>query len=353
MPVLFCLQPVENSLRKSFFIPPAQVAEDPVFIPAAPWLAPLAGYSDLPFRLLCREYGAAVCETEMLSAKGLLYRSPGTGRLLRSVPQDQPLVVQLFGGDPESMGQALLILRRHGYRHFDCNMGCPVRKVMRQKAGSALMAEPALALAIGRAMLAAAKEHGPELPEIPAQVGFKLRLAPNAKGDAASLARALEDSGASWLCLHPRTAADGFGGHARWEEIARLVKAVAIPVIASGDLLEASDGIACLKETGAATVMYARGALRNPLIFSQHIGLIKGSPAQASDHAAILAIIRRHIELTRQTDEDRAAFRKIRSIIPRYARMLAGVHQLRQALCACENWKDMELALLKFWEEEK
>lgn len=346
-----CGTPLENPVKKSFSIPQAQSSAMPFFKPDAPWLAPLAGYSDLPFRLLCREHGAAVCETEMISAKGLLYGSSGTTRLLHSTPADTPLVAQLFGGEPESMGEALLTLRRHGYTAFDCNMGCPVRKVMRQKAGSALMADPGLAIAIAKAMLKAAAATGPGLPETtPAMVGFKLRLGPNAQCSALDLGRKLEDMGAGWLCLHPRTASDGFGGHARWQETARLVEAVRIPVIASGDLHEAADGIACLAQTGAATVMYARGALRNPLIFSQHKAIRAGGSPAAPDHAATLALIRRHIELTRQTDGTGQAFRKIRSIIPRYGRRLAGVSQLRQALSVCESWEALEEALIKFWE---
>lgn len=301
----------------------------------------------MPFRLLCREYGAAVRVTEMVSAKGLLYRSPGTGQLLQSASGDAPLVVQLFGGEAESMGQAVLILLRHGYRYFDCNMGCPVRKVMRQQAGAALMANIDLALEIGKAMLAAAKVEIDNIP--PAQVGFKLRLGPSRGDEALDLGKYLEDAGAGWLCLHPRTAAQGYGGEADWGEIARLAEAVNIPVIASGDLMDAEAGAACLAQTGAAAVMYARGALRDPSIFRQHRALLNGQAAEKPDHGQLLAIIRRHIELTRLYGGDGQAFRKIRSIIPRYARNLAGAHQLRQALSLCENWESLEEALMNFW----
>lgn len=110
------------------------------FGPDRPWLAPLAGYSDLPFRLLCREYGAAVCVTEMVSAKGLLYGSPGTADLLATLPEDQPLVVQLFGAQASFLQQAVEVLREAGFGWFDLNMGCSVPKVMRQGAGAAMLA---------------------------------------------------------------------------------------------------------------------------------------------------------------------------------------------------------------------
>ena len=132
-----------------------------------PWLAPLAGYSDLPFRLLCREYGAAVCVTEMVSAKGLVYQSPGTNDLLVSLPEDQPLVVQLFGAEADFLRRAVGLLREAGYGWFDLNMGCSVPKVLRQGAGAAMLGDLQNSLAVAEAML---KEAGP------GRVGFKLRL---------------------------------------------------------------------------------------------------------------------------------------------------------------------------------
>ena len=169
-----------------------------------PWLAPLAGYSDLPFRLLCREYGAAVCVTEMVSAKGLVYQSPGTNDLLVSLPEDQPLVVQLFGAEADFLRRAVALLREAGYGWFDLNMGCSVPKVLRQGAGAAMLGDLENSLAVAGAML---EEAGP------GRVGFKLRLGlDDARPVLPDLALRLEDLGAGWLTLHPRTARQGFGG---------------------------------------------------------------------------------------------------------------------------------------------
>ena len=137
------------------------------FGPDKPWLAPLAGYSDLPFRLLCREYGAAVCVTEMVSAKGLVYQSPGTNDLLASLPEDQPLVVQLFGAEADFLRRAVALLREAGYGWFDLNMGCSVPKVLRQGAGAAMLGDVENSLVVAKAML---EEAGT------GRVGFKLRL---------------------------------------------------------------------------------------------------------------------------------------------------------------------------------
>ncbi len=161
------------------------------FGPDRPWLAPLAGYSDLPFRLLCREYGAAVCVTEMVSAKGLVYHSPGTGELLASLPEDQPLVVQLFGAEADFLRRAVAMLREAGYGWFDLNMGCSVPKVLRQGAGAAMLGDMKNSLAVARAML---EEAGP------GRVGFKLRLGlDDARPVLPDLALRLEDLGAGWL----------------------------------------------------------------------------------------------------------------------------------------------------------
>lgn len=315
--------------------------------PDKPWLAPLAGYSDLAFRLLCREQGAAICETEMISAKGLCYNNTHTSRLLMTACDDEPLVVQLFGGEEESAAQAVRILRMAGFNVFDFNMGCPVRKVLRQNAGAALMADFRLAMRIVKAMLKAANETGNGLPQEPAIIGFKLRLPPQLE-QLADFAHGLEDLGASWLTLHPRFASQGYGGNADWQQIVRLVEYVSVPVVASGDLFSAQDGANCLRATGAAAVMYARGALYDPAIFRKHIALYDGDEPPQTDVHGLLAIILRHMELTRRYDEERHGFVKMRSILPRYARKQPGVGELRRKLCQCQSWQELETAVEEF-----
>jgi tRNA-dihydrouridine synthase B len=305
-----------------------------------PWLAPLAGYSDLPFRILCREYGAAVCVTEMVSAKGLVYSGAGTRDLLATAPEDQPLAVQLFGSEPEFLRQAVEILREAGYGWFDLNMGCAVRKVMRQGAGAALLDDPAKAIGVAKAMLGAAGR---------GRVGFKLRLGVSGGGPALTdLALRLQDMGAGWLALHPRTARQGFGGQADWDAIANLAHKLTLPLLASGDLLTAQDGLRCLDHTGAAGVMYARGAMRNPAIFAAHRALCqKGSPQKT---APLRGIILRHIALARALGPDNRALRKMRSVIPRYARSVPGARVLRDAICRCADWQELEDALAAFFQ---
>ena len=325
-------------MSKAFSLPPCPC--NPPTLPMGrehPWLAPLAGYSDLPFRLLCREYGAAVCVTEMVSAKGLVYESPGTNELLMSLPEDQPLVVQLFGAEASFLGRAVTLLREAGYGWFDLNMGCSVSKVLRQGAGAAMLGDTDNILEVARAMLAAAG---------PGRVGFKLRLGlDDTRPVLPDLALRLEDAGAGWLVLHPRTARQGFGGTAQWQALADLVPRLSIPLMASGDLFTAADGMACLAQTGVTGLMYARGAMHNPAIFAEHAALCAGGQPQPQDAAGLKAMILRHMELARLHCPGNAAVWKMRSVVPRYVRALPGARALRQELCRCSNWEELEEAL--------
>ncbi|MDD2966352.1 MAG: tRNA-dihydrouridine synthase family protein [Desulfovibrionaceae bacterium] len=324
------------------------------FRPESPWLAPLAGYTDLPFRLLCREYGAAVCCTEMVSAKGLMYHSTGTEDLLRTLPEDQPLVVQLFGSEPESLQRAMQPLLEQGFCWFDLNMGCSVPKVVRTGSGAAMMKDIQNSLAVAQAMVAmAGKGH----------VGFKFRLGWNEEQECyQELGLGLQEAGAGWVSLHPRYARQAFSGEARWADIAALVACLRIPVIASGDLFTAQDGVRCLKETGAATVMYARGAMNNPAIFAEHTRLWQASTqAQPAAHTPeeklaaeqatrrhIRAMIQRHADLARAYSNERAALFKMRTFVPRYVHAVPGVRTLRQGLSACTQWPQLEALLDDF-----
>ena len=305
-----------------------------------PWLAPLAGYSDLPFRTLCREEGAACCVTEMVSAKGLWYDGLNTWKVLETVPWDTPLVVQLFGAEADCLGWAVRRLREKGFAWFDLNMGCSVPKVARQGAGSAMLRDPDNALACARAMIAAA---------LPGHVSFKLRL--GVSRDAVNwldLALRLEDAGAGLVTLHPRTAQEGFGGQAHWEAIAEAKRRLGIPVLASGDLFTAEDGVRCLKETGADGVMYARGALTRPSVFREHQALLGGEPAGEIPAGELRRLIRRHMELIGSFGSEDNALYRLRSIVPRYVRSLPGVRLLRQKLCACRSLDELDGILDSF-----
>ncbi len=310
--------------------------------PHSPWLAPLAGYSDLAFRLLCRENGARVACTEMVSSKGLMYESTGTKELLQTTPQDSPLVVQLFGNDVESLEKALIYLLDLGFCFFDLNMGCSVPKVNRSGSGSAMLKDVQHSLKIAKSMLDIVG---------PGRLGFKIRLGWDDQSHIwEELPLRLQDLGAAWITLHPRTARQGFGGEAYWPALTKLAPQLQIPLIASGDLFSATDGINCILQTKVQGVMYARGAMQNPTIFNEHIARIEKKPFTAMTPQVLLHMIRRHMELAKEYSSPRVGLLKMRTFVPRYVHHFHGVRVLRQALATCESWEQLDNILEEFLE---
>ncbi len=312
-----------------------------------PWLAPLAGYSDLTFRLLCREHGARIACTEMVSAKGLVYKSNGTQDLLATTAEDSDtsqgnfLVVQLFGNEVPFMQQALEELLQQGFCYFDLNMGCSVPKVNKTGCGSAMLKDVTASLKVAEAMIAMAEKKC---------MGFKIRLGWTDDSHVwQDLALGLQELGAGWITLHPRTAKQGFSGEAAWEYLAKLKQMLSLPIIASGDLFTPEDGVRCLQETGVDTVMYARGAMQNPCIFEEHNALyLHGThtPVQAQK---LYTLILRHMELAQAYSSERVALLKMRTFVPRYVHHFPGVKRLRQEMAQCANFEELKLLLEQFF----
>ncbi|MGW8194352.1 MAG: tRNA dihydrouridine synthase DusB [Desulforhopalus sp.] len=222
-------------------------------------LAPLAGYSDLPFRLLCRNFGAGYCVSEMISCHGLVYRQKNTLRMLASVPEERPVSFQLFGSSPEIMAEAAEIMCSFSPEMIDINMGCPVKKVTKRGAGAALMSQPELARKIVKAVVASSS--------VP--VTAKIRSGPNSTSvNAPIFAEMLEDCGVAAITVHARTWAQGFTGPVDRQIIGAVKEAVAIPVIGNGDIVTHQQAIVMMQETGCDGVMIGRGALGNPWIFN-------------------------------------------------------------------------------------
>ena len=224
----------------------------------------MAGVNDPVFRGLCLEQGAALTYTEMISAKGLMYGSDGSADLLRLAPGEESCAVQLFGSEPELIArEAALIQKEWGQKLalLDVNMGCPVRKVVKNGEGSALMRDPQCAQAIISKLV--------ETLDVP--VSCKFRAGWDAENvNAVDFALRMQEAGASALALHPRTTVQLYSGRSDWELLARVKEAVGIPVIGSGDLFSHADCERMMRETGVDAVMVARGAQGNPWIFNGH-----------------------------------------------------------------------------------
>ncbi|MEG1577114.1 MAG: tRNA dihydrouridine synthase DusB, partial [Clostridium sp.] len=223
-------------------------------------LAPMAGVTDLPFRLLCKEQGCGLMCTEMISAKALLYKNKNTGPLLETRAEERPLAVQLFGSDPDIMSEMALQLEAGPYDIIDVNMGCPVPKIVNNGEGSALMKDPKLVEAILTAMVKKLKK--------PVTVKFRKGFN-DSTVNAVEIAKIAESCGVAAVAVHARTREQYYSGYAD-REIIRLVKeAVRIPVFGNGDIFTPQDAKAMIEETGCDGLMIARGAKGNPWIFAQ------------------------------------------------------------------------------------
>jgi tRNA-dihydrouridine synthase B len=273
-------------------------------------LAPMAGVTNLPFRLIARESGAALVFTETVSAKGLVQGGHRTWELLESSPVEQPLAYQLFGSDPAVLGEATRMLVDRGARFVDLNLGCPVKKFIRNGAGSALLRQPARVGEIVRAM----RRAHPDGP-----LSVKVRLGWDAgEITAPEVVRVAEAEGVDFATVHGRTRAQQYRGRADRGRMREVVEAVRMPVFANGDVTQARDALDLLRDTGAAGVMIGRGALTNPWVFAQTLELSRGHKVPEPSPEERARLVDRHLEIMLDYFKD-----------PRFA-----VHMIKKYLCA-------------------
>lgn len=288
-------------------------------------LAPLAGYTDLPFRLLCRHFGAALCYTEMISCHGLVYNMKKTLDLARTVPEERPVALQLFGAEPDMMGEAAAIVTDLDIDIIDINMGCPVKKVIKKGAGAALMKDFKLAAAIIRRVC-----RNTTLP-----VTVKMRTGWRHDSIVApEFAKIAEDNGASCVVIHGRTWAQGFGGPVDWRTISRVKNNVSIPVIGNGDITSYQRAHEVLAMSGCDGVMIGRGALGNPWIFSAG-----GPPATLAQR---LEGLHRHLQLIRHYSNPETTLPKIKNHAGRYFKSISGGASLRRQIYEATTFDALE-----------
>lgn len=265
-----------------------QIGEIKLAAPLA--LAPMAGITDLPFRLICRRLGCGMTVSEMVSAKGLLYKNVKTTEMLRIDDGERPTAIQLFGSAPEELAEAARIVEASGADMIDFNMGCPVPKIVNNGEGSALMKQPQLAHDILAAMVKAVK--------IPVTVKFRAGW-DDSNRNAVEIAKAVEAAGVSAVAVHGRTRQQFYEGKADWGIIAEVKQAVKVPVFGNGDIFTVEDGLRMLAETGVDGLMIGRGADGNPWIFRELAAVLRGEErpaapslqerlAQAAEHLDML-----------------------------------------------------------------
>ena len=292
-------------------------------------LAPLAGITNLPFRLICRKAGASLAYTEMVSVNGLVREGVKTLSLLKSSPEDRPLGIQLFGDKPADLAEAARMIEGYGDL-LDINMGCPVRKVTKRGSGCALMKDLRLAQKIIETVCANTT--------LPVTVKFRSGWTEE-QINGPEFATMAEAAGAAAVTIHARTWAQGFGGLADRKIIKAVKEAVRIPVIGNGDILVFADGLQMMAETGCDAVMVGRGALGNPWVFAS-----AGQPATLLGR---LPVILRYLELSKQYLPVTRVLFKIKNHTSRFLTGLHGATRLRQLIYAAGTVEEIIALLLQ------
>lgn len=297
-------------------------------------LAPMAGVSDLPFRLLCREQGAGLVCMEMVSAKAILYKNRNTEELLTIDPKEHPVSLQLFGSDSDIISEIAKQIEERPFDILDLNMGCPVPKVVNNGDGSALMKNPRLAGEIIEKTARAIKK--PLTVKI--RKGFD-----DAHVNAVELAHIAQESGAAAVAVHGRTREQYYAGHADWDIIRQVKEAVSIPVIGNGDIRTPEDVAAMAEQTGCDGYMIARGAEGNPWIFRQILHYFEtGEHLARPDFSEVTEMLLRHAKMQIDCKGDYTGIREIRKHAAWYTAGYRNSSKLRGRINEVENYEQLE-----------
>ena len=297
-------------------------------------LAPMAGVTDLPFRILCKEQGAGLLCMEMISAKAIFYNNKNTETLLEISPEEVPVSLQLFGSDPELISDIAKKIEDRPFSILDINMGCPVPKVVNNHEGSALMKNPKLAADIIKKTVKAIKK--PVTAKI--RTGFT-----NETKNAVEMAKYLEDAGASAICVHGRTREQYYSGEADWDIIQQVVESVNIPVIGNGDIDSPQKAAQMLQEIGCAGIMVGRAAQGNPWIFHRIItylstGVIEALPTLEE----VKELIYRHAQMQLQYKGDYLGIREMRKHVTWYLTGYPNSAKIRAKINEVESFDELK-----------
>ena len=302
-------------------------------------LGPMAGVTDLPFRLLCKEQGAGLLCMEMVSAKGIFYNNKNTESLLQIHPEEVPVSLQFFGSDPKIVSEMAKRVEERPFSILDINMGCPVPKVVRNGEGSALMKNPKLVYELVSATVKAIKK----------PVTVKIRKGFDDEHiNAVEIAKIIEEAGAAAVAVHGRTREQYYSGKADWEIIRQVKEAVSIPVIGNGDVTSGEKAIAMREQTGCDGVMIARGAQGNPWIFSELLEYERtGRLPDRPDVEEIKQTMLRHARLQIEYKGDFTGIREMRKHVAWYTKGLEGSAKLRDEINHVESYEELKALLFE------
>lgn len=305
-------------------------------------LAPMAGVTDLPFRLLCKEQGCGLVYTEMVSAKGIYYNNKNTNILLEVREEERPVSLQLFGSDPDIIAEMAKRIEHLNFDILDINMGCPVPKIVNNGEGSALMQNPLL---VGEIISKTAKA-------IKKPVTVKIRKGFTAENaNAAEIAHIAQESGAAAVAVHGRTRSQYYSGKADWNTIRQVKEKVTIPVIGNGDIQKPEDVVAMMKETGCDGVMIGRGIQGNPWLFSQAMAYInEGTVPPPPDIHEVVQMILRHAMMQIEFKGEYLGIREMRKHTAWYTGGYPNSSKLRALVNKVETYAQLE-ELLKRYED--
>ena len=293
-------------------------------------MAPMAGITNMPFRVIVKGMGAGLVFSEMVSAMGLTLKAKKTLQYLKSVPAEKPLGVQIFGSEPDVMARAAEMAVEAGADTVDINMGCPVKKVVKTGAGASLLKDPKKVSQIVSSVR--------KICRAPLTVKIRAGWSPE-KTVACEISRIIEDCGADAIIIHPRFANQGYSGKAVWSLIGTVKEKVKIPVIGNGDIISPSDAFDMMKETGCDGVMIGRAAVRKPWIFRQILQLEKGLPVQEPDLSELRSIIMTHYNLLQDSMNEHRAALCMRGLLIHYTKGLPGSGRFREGF---NKIKDLE-----------
>ena len=300
-------------------------------------LAPMAGVSDLPFRLLCHEQGAGLVCMEMISAKAILYHNKNTDSLLEIHPEEGPVSLQLFGSDPAIMADIAARIEDRPFQIMDINMGCPVPKIVGNGEGSALMKDPLLAGQIIEAVVKAIEK----------PVTVKIRKGFDEEHvNAVEMAHVAQESGAAAVAVHGRTREQFYSGEADWEVIRQVKESVAIPVIGNGDVTDGESARALLQQTGCDGIMIGRACQGNPWIFREVKSFLEtGKACDRPNNREILDTILRHADLQLQYKGEYIGIREMRKHVSWYSAGIPNSAKFRATINAMESMEELKKAV--------